>query len=65
MVPTLRRGNPVLDRSGGRVHSAERQWRTFPRKSVGTIKAVCLGNMQAERNAYAIAEDRQKNEPRP
>ena len=28
-------------------------------------KAVYLGNMQAERNAYAIAEDRPKNEPRP
>ena len=28
-------------------------------------KLVYLGNMQAERNAYAIAEDRPKNEPRP
>ena len=28
-------------------------------------KAVYLGNMQAERNAYAIAEDRPKNAPRP
>jgi len=28
-------------------------------------KAVYLGNMQAERNGYAIAEDRPKNAPRP
>lgn len=28
-------------------------------------KAVYLGNVQAERNAYAIAEDRPKNAPRP
>jgi len=28
-------------------------------------KAVYIGAMQAERNAYAIAEDRPKNEPRP
>ena len=28
-------------------------------------KAVYFGNMQAERNAYAIAEDKPKNAPRP
>jgi len=30
MVPTLRRGNPVFDRSGGRVHGAEAPMADIP-----------------------------------
>jgi hypothetical protein len=43
MAVTLQRGNPMFDRFDGRFHGTERQWRTFPRQSVGTIKNLLLG----------------------